>query len=76
VIGARDRYEHAFRDVIAAGVAEGSFRRDVDPKITSILVLSILNAVERWYRPLGVMGRDELVDRLTDFALVGLVTIE
>jgi AcrR family transcriptional regulator len=51
VVGARDRYEAAFRRVIAEGVAEGSFRADLDPKIASIFVLSVLNAIERWYQP-------------------------
>jgi AcrR family transcriptional regulator len=73
VIAARDRYEQSFREVIASGVAEGSFRPDTDPKIASIFILSILNAIERWYRPDGAIGRDELVDRLSDFALSGLV---
>jgi AcrR family transcriptional regulator len=73
VIAARDRYEESFREVIASGVAEGSFRPDTDPKIASIFILSILNAIERWYRPDGAIGRDELVDRLSDFALSGLV---
>jgi AcrR family transcriptional regulator len=71
VIGARDQYEHAFREVIAAGIADGSLRPDIDPKIDSILILSILNALERWYHPTGAIGRDELVDRLTDFVLYG-----
>jgi AcrR family transcriptional regulator len=73
VIAARDRYEESFREVIASGVVEGSFRPDTDPKIASIFILSILNAIERWYRPDGAIGRDELVDRLSDFALSGLV---
>jgi AcrR family transcriptional regulator len=73
VIAARDRYEQSFREVIASGVVEGSFRPDTDPKIASIFILSILNAIERWYRPDGAIGRDELVDQLSDFALSGLV---
>jgi AcrR family transcriptional regulator len=75
VIAARDRYEQSFRGVIASGVAERSFRPETDPKIASIFILSILNAIERWYRPGGRIGRDELVDRLSDFVLSGLVTI-
>jgi hypothetical protein len=72
VIGARDRYEHAFREAIAAGVAGGEFRADADAKISSIFILSILNAIERWYQPSGPIGREELVDRITDLALSGL----
>jgi AcrR family transcriptional regulator len=67
VIAARDGYERAFRKVISDGVADGSFRADVDPKMTSIFILSILNAVDRWYRPDGSLGPEALVRRLDLF---------
>ncbi len=73
VIEARDHYEAGFRSVVQEGIASGEFRRDLDPKTTSIFVLSILNAIERWYHPSGVVGRDELVDRLTGFVLYGVI---
>jgi AcrR family transcriptional regulator len=76
VIEARDHYEAAFRAVVREGVEAGEFHPDVDPKTTSIFVLSILNAVERWYDPSGEIGRDELVARITGFVSSGvLVTI-
>ena len=34
----------------ADGVEDGSFGAGTDPKMASIFILSILNAVERWYR--------------------------
>jgi AcrR family transcriptional regulator len=74
VIAARDAYERAFRDVIGAGVAEGSFRIDTDPKLASILVLSILNAVERWYRPDGEVDRSALVDSIVSLTMTGIAT--
>ena len=67
VLSARDHYEAAFRSVVAAGVADGSFRNGVDPKTASIFILSILNAIERWYRPDGPIDRAGLVDQLVDF---------
>ena len=73
VIEARDHYEAGFRSVLQEGIASGEFRRDLDPKTTSIFVLSILNAIERWYHPSGAVGRDELVDRLTGFVLSGVI---
>ncbi|MFZ0015271.1 MAG: TetR/AcrR family transcriptional regulator [Acidimicrobiia bacterium] len=67
IVAARDHYEGTFRSVIREGVDEGSIRGDLDPKTTSIFILSILNAVERWYDPRGRLDRDALVDRLTVF---------
>ena len=72
VIAARDAYEAAFRTVIAEGVADGTFRRDVDPKMASIPILSILNAVERWFRPDGKLDRAGLVDLIVDMAMWGI----
>jgi AcrR family transcriptional regulator len=72
VIAARDGYEQAFRQVIVDGVSDGAFRSEADPKLSSIFILSILNAIERWYRPEGRANRDQLVEELSDFSLVAL----
>jgi TetR/AcrR family transcriptional regulator, cholesterol catabolism regulator len=72
VIAARDHYEKGFREVIALGIGEGRFRSDLDPKTASIFILSVLNAVERWYRPDGRLNRPGLIDELTRFALRAL----
>ncbi len=72
VIDARDHYEEAFRSVLSQGVEEGVFRQDVDPKTASIFILSILNAIERWYDPEKRLGRDDLVTALSGFVISGL----
>jgi TetR/AcrR family transcriptional regulator, cholesterol catabolism regulator len=68
IIDARDHYEEGFRSVIREGIDDGSFAEDVDVDISSIFILSILNAIERWYRPEGRLGRDALVAELSRFA--------
>ncbi len=68
IVDARDHYESVFRSVIRDGKEDGSFGPDVDPKTASIFILSILNAIERWYRPDGELDRDALVGRVTVFA--------
>lgn len=67
IIHARDHYEEAFRSVIREGKADDSFGRDVDPKTSSIFILSILNAIERWYNPDGELDREALVAELSGF---------
>ena len=68
----RDHYEAAFRATLERGAEDGSFRDDVDSRTYSIFILSILNAVERWYSPRGEMSRRELVEELSRFALSAL----
>lgn len=72
VIKARDRYEHAFRDVIRRGIADGVFRPDADATVSAIFVLSVLNAIDRWYSEEGRLNRRELVDEMVGFVTRGL----
>jgi hypothetical protein len=52
VVRKRDRYEHAFRDIVKAGVRTGEF---VDCDVTLVVraILGALNWTARWYRPDG-----------------------
>lgn len=72
VLAARDRYEGAFRRVLAAGAKDGSFRPDLDPKMAAIMILSVLNAVERWYRPQGRLDRQALAQEILSFSRHGV----
>jgi AcrR family transcriptional regulator len=73
VLSARDNYEQAFRNVIRQGIGDGSFREDTDPKITSIFVLSVLNAVQRWYQPDGDLSPAQLAESIYRFAVGSLI---
>lgn len=72
VIAARDGYEQTFRQVLQKGIERKEFRADLDPVVTGILLLSILNSVDRWYHPDGPLDREALVDAILDFALEGI----
>jgi AcrR family transcriptional regulator len=72
VLAARDRYEQAFRQVYEEGRRDGSFRPDLDPKLAATFLLSVLNALERWYRPRGRVSPPELVEAILSHTLVGV----
>lgn len=72
VNGMRDRYEDAFRATIADGVAQNVFRSDCDPRLAAIYVLSILNALDRWYDEEGRLTRDEVAEDIYQFVISGL----
>ncbi len=72
VVESRDAYEMMFRSVIQHGVSAGEFRANVDPKISAIFILSILNALERWYRPNGDLDRNRIVDAIATSATASL----
>lgn len=73
VIAARDGYEEVFRQVIGRGVSSGEFHDRVDPVVASIFILSILNAVGRWYRPDGRLGPERLAEEMWGFIGPGLL---
>jgi TetR/AcrR family transcriptional regulator, cholesterol catabolism regulator len=72
VLKVRDHYEGVFRSVLSDGVRDGSFRSDIDPKTASIYILSVLNALERWYDPAGPLNRDELIGEVQHFVVDGV----
>lgn len=72
VLEARDGYERTFRRVLEDGKTAGIFRPDLDPVVTGILLLSVLNSVDRWYHPDGPLDRSQLVDAILAFTLDGI----
>ncbi|MDA2979236.1 MAG: TetR/AcrR family transcriptional regulator [Actinomycetota bacterium] len=72
VIQIRNDYEAVFRRTIQLGVDDGTFRRGVDVEVASIYILSILNAIERWFRPNGRLDRAELATDMHRFIVEGL----
>jgi len=72
ILAARDGYERSFRQVLEQGMADGTLRPDLDPVVTGILVLSVLNSVDRWYRSDGRLDREALVDAILAFTLDGI----
>jgi AcrR family transcriptional regulator len=72
VVAMRDRYQDVYRAVLAEGVARGDFRADLDVHVSATFVLSLLNAIDRWYDPSGPRQPEELADLLFDFVVRGL----
>ncbi len=68
----RDRYEEAFRSTIADGIAQGVFRQGCNPRLAAIYVLSILNALDRWYDGDGRLTRDDVAEDIYQFVISGL----
>jgi AcrR family transcriptional regulator len=72
IVGARDRYEASLRGLLAEGAAAGAFRTDLDPRLAGIFILSMLNAVSRWYRAGGPLDRDALASEILRFVRYGI----
>ena len=55
----RDKYEAIFRRVIKKGITEREFR-NLDPKLASIFLLTLLNGTHIWFRPSGKLSVGEI----------------
>ena len=42
--------ERIFEEVVREGIAEGEFRADLDPRLTTLAILGMCNAVPSWQR--------------------------
>ena len=67
----RDAHEGLLRAIIAAGIADGSFRA-ADPAVVGRAVLSLLSWMVRWFKPGGGKTADEVAQDYYDLILHGL----
>jgi AcrR family transcriptional regulator len=72
IVADRDSYEHSLRRVIKTGQDEGAFAPHLDPVLTSIAILAVLNSVQQWYRPDSPRTLDEVIAAFTDLILRGV----
>jgi len=60
----RDRFEHALRDLVREGIADGSVV-PCDPKLAIFAILGALNWVPKWFRETGPWSARQLTAALT-----------
>lgn len=69
ILAQRDSYEHSLREIIRLGQREGTFAAHLDPTLTAIAILAILNSVQQWFRPDGPRTLDQVTASFTDLIL-------
>ncbi|GGL11772.1 TetR/AcrR family transcriptional regulator [Deinococcus radiotolerans] len=68
----RDTIDGFYRELVTQGVQEGTFRADLDVKMTAYLILSAVNWAYTWYRPGGSMSPRAVADQFAQMLLSGL----
>jgi AcrR family transcriptional regulator len=72
-IGRRSRrIEKCFEQVVRAGIADGSLRADLDPRLTVLAVLGMCNAVINWRPADQAAGMERIAGELGKLAADGL----
>jgi AcrR family transcriptional regulator len=73
IVAMRDSYEAAYRSAIERAEEEGSLVRGIDAGMTAIFILSVLNALIRWYRPTGKRQPDDIALEMWAFIAGGIL---
>ncbi|KTT70288.1 TetR/AcrR family transcriptional regulator [Sphingomonas endophytica] len=63
--------DDALRDLIAAGIADGSVVAD-DPKLLAFALAGALNWPARWFVPGGTLGATEVAERMVAMLIEGV----
>jgi TetR/AcrR family transcriptional regulator, cholesterol catabolism regulator len=68
---AADQIQHSWLEVIAAGVADGSFRDDIPPRVFYRLIRDAVWLSVRWHRPDGPYSTGQFAEDVTSLFLHG-----
>jgi AcrR family transcriptional regulator len=71
-----DIYRHTVRDLLLVGQGEGSIRRDLDCDLISLMLVEMLNSVNRWYRPDGRSSVSTIAEQYAHLLIPMLVEAE
>jgi AcrR family transcriptional regulator len=72
VMAMRDRYEQLLSHIIVEGKKDGSFRFNVDPRLTVKLILGMINWLYHWYSDSGSLTPEQIGQAMADMALRGI----
>ena len=72
IVQARDSYDRYLRDLIKSGQRTGQICKDIDPKLTTLALLGMMNWLYQWYRVDGGMDPAQIGRQFADLALAGI----
>jgi AcrR family transcriptional regulator len=72
IVEERDLYDNFLRDLIRQGQDEGIVCPDLEPKLTAITILGMLNWIYQWYQPGGELSAPVIANAYADFVVAGL----
>ncbi|ETF03443.1 hypothetical protein W822_06645 [Advenella kashmirensis W13003] len=72
ILEVRDAYENLLKQIIQDGIDAGVFRQDIEVKLSSKFLLSIVNQLPKWYRSGGKYSATQIIDIYLDTYLDGV----
>lgn len=68
----RDKVQKILEEILASGIAAGKIRPEIDPNISSFLILGMINWIYVWYRPRGPASIEEIIENILLLVRQGL----
>jgi AcrR family transcriptional regulator len=72
ILEQRRRFDRLVAAMVSEAQAKGEIRRDIDPALTTRMLVGMLNSITEWYRPGGALGMDDVADAAIRIAFEGL----
>jgi AcrR family transcriptional regulator len=69
IVRERDRYDVILRRLLSAGKDRGVVCPDIDPKLTALAVMGMINTIYHWYRPGGGLRSQYIGSVYADLAV-------
>ncbi len=69
ILEKRRAYERFLIDLIASGQRHGLFASDIDPRMSAVAILTMINSIHVWYRPGGPTSMAEIADKYEKMVL-------
>ena len=70
----QDAYDAEFRGLVAAALERGELREGVDPAFAARAVFGMTNWISYWFHPGGSLTVDEVVTKLSEYAMASLMS--
>jgi hypothetical protein len=72
VLERRREFDRTMTSIVTEAIADGDVRPDLEPALVTRLVFGMSNSVVEWYKPLGAVSPDQIVDHFTAIVFDGL----
>lgn len=72
IVGVRDAYEQALREILDRAAAEGTYDPSLDRDVAARALLGMLNWTYEWFRDDGPLDSDQVADTFVDIFLTGI----
>lgn len=74
IVRERDQYDKILRRLITEGKSSGLIRDAIDPKITALAVMGMINSIYHWFRPSGPQRASHVGSVYADLVVASLVS--